>query len=316
VNILVTGGSGFIASHLIPELLGKHFNVRATYHGPSACNGPAQWLSCDLTDAACDMDPILESIDTVIHLASLAHAINDTNNEAGYQKLNVVATERLLTACQSAHVTRFIYLSSIKVLGDGGFSPEDSVYTDNTAPRPMDIYGQTKLQAEQLVQSMCRDADIDYVILRPPLVYGPGVKANFLKLLSIIRSNWPLPLSSIKNQRSLIYVKNLCDIIIRCIEFDGKLNDIFMISDCAVSTPEMVDEIARQMQIKPRMFSCPTGLLKLLAAAAGKRSFYIRLAGSLWVDSRKFQQRFHWSPQYSFSEGIRETVDWYLNSDR
>ncbi len=310
MNILVTGGKGFIGAHLLPALLDSGHNIRATTRKPVPGDTRVDWVACDLMDPACDLERLTAGIDTVVHLAALAHMPDASVTEQDYRDLNVLATENLLEACASQAVKRFVYLSSIKVLGDHS----ETVLTEQSPEQPDDAYGRSKLGAEQRVRTTCMASGIDFVILRPPLVYGPGVKANFLKLVSIIDKHLPMPLASVHNRRSLIYVRNLCDIITRCIEYEGKLNEAFLVSDCAVSTPDLIREIAAQMHTRASLFPFPLSLLRGLARIAGKTPVYERLAGSLQLDHSRFANRFQWSPAFSFSEGIRETVHRYRAS--
>ena len=313
MNILVTGGSGFVGTHLLPELLARDHRVRASSMSNNHPAEDVEWFVVDLTNPDADLPAMVEGIDTVVHLAALAHRSESEGDAAGYWQLNLEGTRRLLEACKASGVKRFIYLSSIKALGEGSVRGEE-MYNENTVPGPRDVYGKSKRKAEQLVQTFCNDCGMEFVVLRPPLVYGPGVRANFLKLLDAVQRRTILPLASITNRRSLLYVKNLCDMIVTCIESDRTLHDHFVVADHDVSTPDLIREIGKHMQVAPRMWPFPVFMLKGLALITGKSGMYQRLAGSLVIDSCRFRETFNWSPRYYFSQAIAETVEWYNNT--
>jgi UDP-glucose 4-epimerase len=313
MNILVTGGSGFVGTHLLPELLARNHQVRASSLSNNHAADDVEWFVADLTNPDADLPSMVEGIDTVVHLAALAHRSEREGDAAGYWQLNLEGTRRLLDACKASGVKRFIYLSSIKALGEGSISGEE-IYNENTVPGPCDVYGKSKRKAEQLVQTFCNDCGMEFVVLRPPLVYGPGVRANFLKLLDAVQGRTVLPLASITNRRSLLYVKNLCDMIVTCVESDRTLHDSFVVADHDASTPDLIREIGKHMQVAPRLWPFPVIMLKGLATLAGRAGIYQRLAGSLVIDSRRFRETFDWSPRYDFSQAIAETVDWYNNT--
>ena len=316
-DILITGATGFVGSHLVEALGRRGLAARALVRASSDTSrleryGLARQVG-DLTDAT-SLERAVDGAGTVIHLAALAHGSNDEYSEGDYVDTNVRATQRLLEACKESRVKRFVFLSSVKVLGDGHPSDKRFTYSENSIPAPCDAYGRSKLEAERLVQSACDEANIESIILRPPLVYGPGVRANFLKLLSVIHRRIPLPLSAIDNRRSLIYVRNLCDALVRCIEAPGKSGGVFMIADNDVSTPDLVREIGKHMPGKTVMLPVPVFLLKCLATLSGNMPACSRLTGSLVVDSGRFREGYHWTPRYSFPEGIHDTVKWFLNT--
>jgi len=156
---------------------------------------------------------------------------------------------------------------------------------------------------------------MDFVILRPTLVYGTGVKANFLSFLNIINKNYPLPFASIKNKRSLLYVSNLAHAIFTCIERSEAANKTYLISDVDISVPELIKKIAYHMEKNTMLFHCPVALLKLLAGIVGRESMINRITDSLLVDSSRFRRELNWAPPYSLDEGLRETVSWYCNRE-
>jgi nucleoside-diphosphate-sugar epimerase len=177
----------------------------------------------------------------------------------------------------------------------------------------MDAYASSKINAELEINKICANSNMDFVILRPPLVYGPGVKANFLSILNAVKKGYPLPLSSINNLRSLIYVGNLAHAIFTCIERSDVANKTYMISDTDISVPELIKKIAYHMDKDARLFNCPVSLLKSVASIVGNKSLINRVTDSLLVDSSRFRQELDWEPPYNLDEGISETIDWYCN---
>jgi nucleoside-diphosphate-sugar epimerase len=218
--------------------------------------------------------------DAVVHLANIAHV---SANPRELHRVNVEGTLARAQAAAAAGARRFVYLSSAK------------------AAEPADAYGHAKRIAEQ---GLIATAGLEPVILRPPLVYGPRVKANFLALLRAIDRGWPLPLASVRNRRSLVFVGNLCDAILRCLA-DAPSGRIYAVSDGApVSTPELCRALAGALGRHARLLPCPPALLRLLPGAA-------RLAESLEVDDRALREELHWRPPFTFEQGLRHTAEWY-----
>jgi len=235
-----------------------------------------------------------------------------------YQQVNTVGTQNLVREAAKRDVRQFIYLSTVKVHGDKSEPDKNNVFhafNETDAPNPLDAYANSKVNAEQAINEICAHSDMAYVILRPPLVYGPGVKANFLSMLNAIKRGYPLPFSSINNLRSLIYVENLADAIFTCIRRSEVENKTYLISDTDVSVPELIKKIAQYMEKDVAFFYCPVTFLKLLAGIVGKQSLINRITDSLVVDSSRFRRELDWTPPYSLDEGIRETVNWYCNRE-
>ena len=257
--------------------------------------------------AVTDWSPILENVDSVVHLAAHVH-VPDDKNETAFRRINTEATLRLAEAAARSGVRRFVYLSTVKVLGES--SPPARALIESDPSCPADPYSRSKLEAEHALQEL--SGRFELVILRPPLVYGPRVGANFLKLLrSIDRGVW-FPFGRIANRRSLLYVGNLASAIAACIRHPAAAGMTFLVSDGEdVSTPELIRRIAAIMGKPVRCWPLPTGMLRAAAALAGRTSEANRLIGSLAVDSTLIRSRLAWRPPCSLDDGLRATVAWF-----
>jgi UDP-glucose 4-epimerase len=228
-----------------------------------------------------------------------------------FHETNVLGTARLASAASEFGVKQFIFLSSIKVNGE---STAAVAFSATDTPRPLDHYGISKWQAEQKLFEIAAKSQMKVVAIRPPLVYGPGVRANFLRLLSWVHNGIPLPLGSIHNKRSLVSVWNLCDLIKRAIDTHALRSGVLLVSDgIDLSTPELIRLIARAMRRSPRLLSAPKGVLRLVGAMTGKSAEVARLCGSLTVDISATKNQLGWIPPVSVDEGLARTVRWFLN---
>ena len=274
--VLVTGASGFIGRALVAMLGARRIDWRGA--------GRAEVGSLD---ARTDWSRVLPGCDRVVHLANLAHARG--LSEAAVRAVNVDGTRRLAQQAAGAGVRRLVYVSSVKAV-DGG-----------------DVYGRAKRDAELALAEI---RDLEVVVLRPPLVYGPGVKANFLALMRAVDRGWPLPLASIANRRSLVYVGNLVDAIFSCLEAPLAAGKVYPVTDgMGVSTPELIRALARALGRPARLLPFPPGLLDLLAPLQS-------LVRSLEVDDGAIRRELGWRPPFSFEQGLRATADWYLAQGR
>jgi nucleoside-diphosphate-sugar epimerase len=243
-----------------------------------------------------------------VHLAGAAHLPRGADPLV-FESTNVLATERLAAAAARAGVRRFVFVSSAKVNGER--SAERPLREDDP-PAPEDAYARSKLEAERRLLAIAKSSALEPVILRPPLVYGPGVKANFLALLRAVDAGWPLPLARVANRRSLVYLGNLTSAIEACLEHPAAAGETFFVADAAaVSTPELALAIARALGRPSRLFAFPPAALALLASLAGQRARLARLAGSLELDTSKIGSRLGWRPPHGFAEGIAETCRWF-----
>jgi UDP-glucose 4-epimerase len=252
---------------------------------------------------------MLVGITTVVHLAARVHVMRDTEAYplAAFRVVNVVETLSLARQAAAAGVRRFVFISSVKVNGET--TQPGHPFTADDAPAPLDPYGISKMEAEQGLRQIAAETGMEVVIIRPPLVYGPGVKANFSAMMRWLQRGVPLPLGAIDNQRSLVALDNLVDLIITCISHPAAANQTFLVSDGEdVSTSELLRRMGRAMGRPARLLPVPAGLLKLAATLAGRRDMAQRLCGSLQVDIEKTRQLLGWSPPLTLDQGLKKAA--------
>jgi UDP-glucose 4-epimerase len=312
-RVLVTGASGFVGSVLCELLARSGYVVRATGRAVRPVSGAAaeHVLVGDLGG-----DPrwqeALVGVDIVVHLAARAHILDDPPANASlYTKANALGTSNLAQQAAAAGVRQFVFLSSVKVNGEAttlrAFSSQDE-------PQPRDAYGVSKWQGEQFATAIGQQSGMRVAIIRSPLIYGSGVKANFFRLMRWVDEEKPLPFAAVKNRRSLVSVWNLCDLILRVVAGPTPAVGTWMVSDGRdLSTPELVRLLAAAMGRRARLFSIPVGMLRLLAAATAQRARVARLCGSLVVDISSTHAELGWSPPLSVEEGLARTARWYLS---
>lgn len=298
MRIVVTGASGFIGSALCRRLAGADDEVIAVMRGPAAA-GATVHEGTRLVDFPQDADwrAIVNGVDAVVHLAGIAHRRGV--READLRRINVELTARLAQAAASAGA-RFVYLSSAKVYGDVS---GERAFDERSPVDPRDAYARSKVEAEEAIRST---SGLRWVVLRPPLVYGPGVKANLLLLMRAVANGIPLPLAGIPNRRSLIGIGNLCDAIARCVRPDAAAGGCFPVDDgAAVSTSALCRELGAALGRPARLFACPAALLEPLPPMRS-------LTRSLELDSQAFRDRFAWSPLVTREAGLKATARWFL----
>ena len=307
-HILITGANGFIGRNLCVFLKEKGYFVRGSVRNDAYdIHGADEYIQAGDIDESTDWREALAGIDTVIHLAARVHIMNDSAADPveAFRKVNVLGTERLARMAAKAGIKRFIFISSVKVNGEGALR----AYVEKDIPDPRDAYGISKREAEDALVRIAAEAGLQMVILRLPLVYGPGVKANFKNLIRIAGTGLPLPLKGISNRRSFLYLGNLMDAIITCVTHPLAAGQTFMVSDEQdISTPDLIKMIACAMKKKTLLFSLPSGILKALCKIIGRSEELEKLTGTLIVDSSKIRNLLDWKPPFSLEEGIRETV--------
>jgi nucleoside-diphosphate-sugar epimerase len=311
-RIFVTGATGFVGTVLCRVLADHGYVVRAAVRpGRAVPEGCSEHALIDDLVTYSQWPSALAGVDFVMHLAARAHVLNDPRQNAGrYVAINAEATQRLAQAAAEAGVRRFVYLSSIKVNGE---ETTGRAYTALDTPSPLDAYGESKWLGEQHVMAVANAGSMQAAIVRPPLIYGPGVRANFLRLLRWVDAERPLPLGAIHNRRSLVSIWNLCDLLIRVLESPAAAGRPWMVSDGAdCSTPELIRMIATAMNRRARLLYVPVGLLQVGGLLIGKRAEIARLCGSLAVDITATRKELDWSPPLSGAEAISRTVQWYL----
>jgi len=304
MKFLITGANGFIGAHLCKELSNRNIIFRATARNANE-NSYADFVSCDLETTE-SLSQLMNGCDIVVHLAGRAHVSSDDSKEK-YRVANEFVTQRLASAATQTGVARFVYLSSIKVNGESS-DPGLPIRQSDT-PNPLDNYGRSKLAAEQVLQEICRVNNMDYVIIRPTLVYGKGVKANFSALISAVKRGFPFPIATVKNARSMIGINNLIDLIVAASTSPKAANQTFLASDGNdTSTPELVRLIAKSLNRPARIFPFPISILKLLAAVFRKSSTIDKLTGSLSVDISHTTTILNWHPPFSVDSEIAKAV--------
>jgi len=311
MRILVTGASGFIGTALCRALLARGHTVRAAVRRlapPGAV--PPQLDQILIPDIAAEFDrrALVDGFGTIVHLAAIAHRSNPI--EAEIRRVNRDSAVRLAEAAAGI-AGRFIFLSSVKVHGEDSGS---GTYGEDDALDPRDSYGRSKLEAERALTETTARNGMELVLIRPPLVYGPEVKANFLRLLGWVDSGLPLPFASVRNRRSLIYVGNLVDVIARCAEHPAARGPFLVSDDETVSTPELVSRITRALQRPARLIPVPPALLRAAGMIAGRRDEIQRLIGNLAIDSSKARRLLDWRPPYALDEGLAETARWFKSA--
>lgn len=309
MRLLVTGATGLVGRKLLSILKQySEFEVRATLRSQVFDLSEGVQVGCLGPDT--DWTNALNGVEVIVHLAARVHIMNDTSSDplAAFREVNVAGTERLARMAVKAGVRRFIYLSSVKVNGEGSQVP----YSEQDSPMPLDPYGISKLEAEQILRRIEAETGLEVVILRPPLVYGPGVKANFLQMIEVVNRGTPLPFASIKNQRSLIYLGNLVDAIVACINHPKAAGQTYLVSDGEdVSTPGLIRRVATALGKPDRLFPVPPAIMRLTGRVTGKSEAVDRLLGSLVIDSSKIRMDLNWKPPYTMEQGLRETAEWF-----
>ncbi len=307
LRILVTGAGGFVGAALVPALAAAgHAVVRvarkATAPGDLAVPELLDWHPTSQE---------LAGIDCVIHLAARTHVMRDAAADplAAYRALNVGVTARLAEAAAAAGVRRFVFMSSIKVNGE---ATHGQPFTTDDAPQPEDAYGISKREAEDALRAIARRTGLEVVVLRPPLVYGPGVKGNLLALMRAIDRGLPLPLGAIANRRSLVGIDNLISAIALAATHPAAAGHTYLVSDGEdLSTPQLARLIAAGLGRRARLVPVPVALLRFTGRLTGKTAAIDRLAGSLEVDAGALRRELGWSPAVSPAAGLARMAGWY-----
>ena len=304
--VAVTGASGFIGHHVVSAFHSAGLRVRAVVrHAPDSGRFPPEVERAPVSriDGSTDWSAVLDGVDTVVHLAGVAHRIGVAERAAHeeYMAVNVAGTSRLAEAVAKAGTRRLVFVSSIAVFG----SFADRPVSEATPVAPDSAYGRSKLEAERALQRALAGGPGDWVIVRPPLVYGPGNPGNMARLLRLIRSGLPLPLGAVRNRRSFLYVENLADLLRTVIRAPAASRLCFVVADReVVSTTELLQLIGQVVGKPVRLFSLPMPLLRALAAVSYSVD---RLTGSFVVDGSLAEETLGWVPTFSLAEGLRRT---------
>ena len=315
-KILVTGGTGFVGSRLIPFLVSRGHVVFATYHTTphfkiESKSSAVTWVEHELS-ASLAGQAWFDSIDVIVHLAGLAHkAGKGAPAYDAIYKANVIGTEQLTRDAIRHAVKNFVFVSTVKVHGEYTGQDNAQVFSEDSPYNPVDDYAKCKTEAEKVLIEAYDCAELNYTILRPPLVYGPGVKANFLKLIKLADSGLPLPLGSLSQKRSMIFVDNLIDAITECVSIDQAHKQALVLKDIDITIPDLMTALAKALGKSSYLFPFPERLLEICCTLIGKHSHYEKIAYELLVNDTNSRRLLTWQPRFSFEEGVAKTVDWY-----
>ncbi|HEX4947396.1 MAG TPA: SDR family oxidoreductase [Blastocatellia bacterium] len=311
-KVLVTGASGFVGQAVCQHLAESGLSVIKALRNSAGDQTDARIVG--EINAQTDWSQALLGVDSIVHLAARVHVMHDVAADplSEFRKVNVAGTVNLAQQAAQAGVRRLIFVSSIKVNGE---KTEEQQFTEMDKPAPQDPYSISKFEAEQQLQEIAHQTGLEVVILRPPLIYGPRVKANFYQLMNAVYRGWPLPLGSVHNKRSLLYVNTFADAIKVSLTHPNAVGKTFLVSDDeSVSTSELVSKLGRHLHRAPRLLNIPVTWMKLGGKFSGKSAAVDRLTSSLVVNSNKIRQDLGWTSPYSFDLGIQKTSEWFLSS--
>jgi nucleoside-diphosphate-sugar epimerase len=316
MRVAITGATGLVGQALCSALTTHDFLIRAIVRSANInlksslfeiapineIHGQTDWLNT------------LNDVDCIVHCAAQAHVMNETETDAlaAYRSVNVDGTRRLAEQAMDSGVKRLVFISSIKVNGEQTSTGIDFTVTDFA--KPEDPYGISKWEAEQALLEVAARTGLEVVIIRPPLVYGPGVKGNFLSLLGWLNRGIPLPLGAIDNMRSLVGIDNLVNLIITCIDHPAAANQTFLVSDGEdLSTTDLLRRLGKALHKPARLLPLPSYVLGFTAQLVGKKAVAQRLLGNLQVDISKTREVLDWSPSVNVDKGLQKTADWFLS---
>jgi nucleoside-diphosphate-sugar epimerase len=311
VRVAVTGADGFVGRALCTRLAAAGLDVRPVVRSPT----PGAVAVGDLGPDT-DWRAAVAGVDCVVHCAARAHVLRETTTDplAAYRRVNVQATGGLARAVAAAGVRRLVYVSSIGVHGTstegrGPFRPDDP-------PAPAEPYAVSKLEAELLLTGLAGREGFELVVVRPPLVYGPGVRANFLRLVQLVDRGWPLPFGAIRGRRSLLGLDNLTGLLLHCVQWPTAAGGTFLASDGEdLALPELIGLLAQSLGRRAVLLPVPPALLRGAGRLAGVAATLARLTGALQVDSSATRARLDWQPPVPVAAGLAATARWYRTTE-
>jgi UDP-glucose 4-epimerase len=308
--MLVTGANGFVGRALCAEAVPRGMAVRGITRASGDLPMSVENFAIGGIDGNTDWQDLLTGCEVVVHLAARVHVMQEATADplTEFRRVNVQGTLNLARQAAAAGVRRFVFVSSIKVNGEA--TQLGVPFTADDVPAPLDAYGVSKMEAEQGLREIAAQTGMEVVIIRPPLVYGPGVKANFAAMMRWLKRGVPLPLGAIYNQRSLVALDNLVDLILTCLTHPAAANQTFLVSDGEdVSTTELLRRMGQAMGKPARLLPVPASWLKVAAGLVGKGDVAQRLCGSLQVDISKTRELLGWVPPVSLDEGLRRAAE-------
>ncbi|MEF8730766.1 MAG: SDR family oxidoreductase [Candidatus Accumulibacter meliphilus] len=314
MTILITGANGFVGRALCYRLAADHVPFRAACRNVAQGDLPASWETADgVLSAEHDWCAALTSAAAVVHCAARVHVMKEAASDplTAFRRVNVEGTLSLARQAAAAGVRRFLFISSVKVNGESTLPGHP--FRADSVPAPLDPYGVSKMEAERALFSMARETGMEVVVIRPPLVYGPGVKANFLGLMRWLWQGVPLPLGAIHNARSLVGIDNLVDLIVTCIDHSAAANQRFLVSDGEdLSTTKLLRRMGEALGKPARLIPVPAALLQLGSKLLGRPDLARRLCASLQLDVSQTRDLLGWNPPVSVDEGLRRTAAHWL----
>ena len=310
MRVLVTGATGFVGKALTRHLGDLGWEISRGVRGQAHTGERADDRVVSL-DPATGHFEVQARVDAVVHLAAIAHTHGV--DPRSYRNVNALWPQKLAMRSAALGIPHFLFVSTAKVVGDSLAWPAN----ETAQLKPADAYAASKAEAESLLDAACRQTGLRITVMRPPLVYGPGVGANFLELLRIVDGGWPLPFASVNNRRSLIYVGNLVSAIEASLTSQAKANRTFFVSDDHdVSTPELITAVAAALGRQPRLFAFPPGLVEAIGRLLGQGEKIARLLDSLQVDTSHIKSELDWRPPFSMEQGLAETALWYRSRNQ
>lgn len=318
MRVLVTGASGFVGQAMVDRLCRDgHHDVRAAVRDAAVFkNSNAEYELVGNLGPDTDWRSCLRNVDVIVHLAARVHVLNEqaTDSLQEFRKTNVVGTRWLARQAVEAGVRRFVFMSSTKVNGEN--TTANRPFTTIDVAAPCDAYGISKHEAEQALRHLSAETGMEVVIVRPSLVYGPGVKANFRSMLQWLHKELPLPLGAVRNRRSLVALDNLVDFAVCSIDHPAAANEVFFVSDGTdLSTTELLQLTAAALGKRARLVAVPASILKGAAQLFGRRDMAQRLLGSLQVDMSKTLEKLGWTPPVTMDEALSSTARHFLAHD-
>ncbi len=312
----ITGATGFIGQSILTQIQAMGRDHRCYGRTIPESLKPDGFFKGEINDRS-KYNKFLSNVDVLIHSAARVHVMGDSESDPlkKFREINTLGTLNLARQAAECGVKRFIFLSSIKVSGEG--TPLYDPYKYNDSPQPIDPYGVSKFEAEEGLKTIALETNMEVVIIRPTLVYGPGVKANFLNMMKWLNKRIPLPFGAINNKRSLVALDNLVDLILVCIDHPKAANEIFLVSDDHdVSTSELLRLLGQALRKQPILLPLPMDLIGLLSKLIGKPELYNRLCGSLQVDISHTKDTLNWKPPYTLEQSLLKTANAFNKSRR